>query len=161
MSDEENYQSDEEDYHEIINLIEKEKPAYLVEILLSRGNIDPNFESGYWHSLKHDWNHSLEVFELLIRYGANVNEGHHCHGPGLSYLATAVYYEEIDKVKILLDYDADVYFSTIHGNYGNVLIFSKNEEISKLIFDRMQLYNKGINMTIVNPEFHIAESESN
>jgi ankyrin repeat protein len=128
------------EYHPIVSLIKNNKPLFLIEILL-QGDTDPDFYQGYWHSIKWAWG-NLGACELLMKYGANVDIGHASHGPELSYLATAVDEENLEMVKLLLKYGASPYISTVRGEYGNVLTFSKkNDEIRKLVLERMKEYN--------------------
>jgi ankyrin repeat protein len=132
----------------ILRLAKHDRPLYMYELLLLTGT-NPNFysEEGYWHSIKCFWDTDFQVCKLLIEYGANVDEGHVSHGPGVSYLATAVDEKNIEMVKLLLKHGATPYISTVREEIGNVAFFSRSKKITDLILDKMKKYNEGFIMT--------------
>lgn len=155
--DENGVLTDKRVFHPIKQLIDHDKPAYLVEILLKIGKVDPNFYDGYWHSLMCA-TENLEIFELLLQYGANTEIGTACHGPWITYLSTFVYESNLELVKLLLKYNANPYITNTFGN-ANVLYWcgkcdygnrENDVEIRRLILKRMKSLNHNVNFDEIN-----------
>ena len=123
------------------NAIENNNISYF-ESVITNNNVNDCDGSGRTALIHAADNGKLEIVQLLLDKGANINYSSYIGGTSLLYAAGSGY---LDIVQLLLDEGADINLSNNNGDTSLIIAAKyKNIEVVKL------LIRKGANTSIVN-----------